>query len=149
MSATGASPDTALFVVAAAVVIRRGDTLLAMRRAPTKDAGPGLWETLSGRVEIGETPLETAAREVLEECGLEVTLDPRPVTCYPATRLGLPMIVIVYAAAYLSGEVTLSREHDRYLWLSPDAFADLSTLTPLVRAVHLTFNPLAFTLKET
>ena len=140
LSTTGASSDTALFVVAAAVVIRRGDTLLAMRRALTKDAGPGLWETLSGRVEIGETPLETAAREVLEESGLEVSLDPRPVTCYPGARLGLPMIVIVYAADYLSGEVSLSREHDRYRWLSPSEFAELSTLTPLIRAVHLAFS---------
>ncbi len=130
---------TALYVVAVAAVIRREGNLLAMRRAKTKDAGPGLWETLSGRVEVGETPLETAAREILEECGLKIALEPRPVTCYPATRLGLPMIVIVYAADYLSGEVTLSREHDRYLWLSPSAFAELTTLAPLTQAVHLAF----------
>ena len=110
-----------------------------MRRARTKDAGPGLWETLSGRVEARKTPLETAAREVLEECGLEVAIDPRPVTCYLAARLGLPMIVIVYAADYLSGEVHLSHEHDRYLWLAPGAFAELSNLTPLVQAVQLAF----------
>ena len=108
LSTTGASSDTTLFVVAAAVIIRRRGTLLAMRRAKTKDAGPGLWETLSGRVEVGEAPLETAAREVLEECGLEVKLNPRPITCYPGVRLRLPMIVIVYAADYLSGEVALS-----------------------------------------
>ena len=130
---------TSLYVVAVAAVIRREGNLLAMRRAQTKDAGPGLWETLSGRVEVGETPLETVKREILEECGLGVALLPRPVTCYPATRLGLPMIIIVYAADYLSGDVTLSDEHDRYLWLSPDAFAEMSTLTPLVQAVHLAF----------
>ena len=130
---------TPLYVVAVAAVIRREGKLLAMRRAETKDAGPGLWETLSGRVEVGETPLEAASREILEECGLEVALLPRPVTCYPATRLGLPMMVIVYAADYLSGDVTLSDEHDHYLWLSPEAFAVKSTLTPLVQAVHLAF----------
>lgn len=131
--------ETPLYVVAVAAVIRREGKLLAMRRAKTKDAGPGLWETLSGRVEVGETPLETASREILEECELEVRLEPRPVTCYPATRLGLPMIVIVYAADYLSGEVVLSLEHDRYDWVSPTAFAERSTLTPLVEAVHLAF----------
>ncbi len=139
LNEAGAPTDTALFIVAAAVVIRRADTLLAMRRAKAKDAGPGLWETLSGRVEVGETPLETAAREVAEECSLEVKLRPRPITCYPATRLGLPMVVIVYTAEYLAGEVRLSLEHDRYRWLSPDAFAELSTLTPLVQAVRLAF----------
>ncbi len=133
-------PDTALFVVAVAVIIRRKDTFLAMRRALTKDAGPGLWEALSGRVEAGEAPLETAAREVQEECGLTVQLDPRPVTSYPATRLGLPMIVIVYRADYSGGKVTLSDEHDRYRWLSPDTFAKWSTLTPLIHAARLAFN---------
>ena len=43
-----ADPETTLFVVAVAVIIRRGDTFLAMRRALSKDAGPGLREALSG-----------------------------------------------------------------------------------------------------
>lgn len=133
-------PETTLFVVAVAVVIRRGGTLLAMRRAPTKDAGPGLWEALSGRVNEGEAPLEAAAREVDEESGLAVRIEPRPLSSYPATRLGLPMIVIVYAADHMGGEVTLSEEHDRYRWLSPEAFADLSTLTPLIQAAQLAFS---------
>ncbi len=133
-------PETTLFVVAVAVIVRREGTLLAMRRALTRDAGPGLWEALSGRVNEGEAPLEAAAREALEESGLGVRLDPRPVTSYPATRLGLPMIVIVYAADYVSGEVALSEEHDHYRWLSPDAFAEVSTLTSLIRAARLAFN---------
>ncbi len=133
-------PDTTLFVVAVAVIIRRENTFLAMRRALTKDAGPGLWEALSGRVEAGEAPLKAAAREVREECGLTVRIDPRPVTSYPATRLGLPMIVIVYRADYGGGEVTLSGEHDRFAWLSPKAFAELSTLTPLIHAARSALN---------
>lgn len=135
-----ADPETTLFVVAVAVIIRRGGTFLALRRALTKDAGPGLWEALSGRVQEGEAPLAAAVREVQEECGLTVQLDSRPVTSYPATRLGLPMIVIVYRADYLSGVVRLSEEHDRYLWLTPEAFAETSSLTPLIHAARLAFN---------
>ncbi len=131
--------DTTLYVVAVAVVIRREGKLLAMRRALTKDAGPGLWETLSGRVEAGETPLDAARREVWEESALTVRLEPRPITTYPATRLGKPMIVIVYAADYESGEVTLSDEHDTYSWLTPEDFAQTSTLTPLIHAARLAF----------
>jgi 8-oxo-dGTP diphosphatase len=133
-------PETTLFVVAVAVIIRRGNTFLAMRRALTKDAGPGLWEAPSGRVQEGEALLEAAAREVQEECGLTIRLDPRPLTSYPATRLGLPMIVIVYRADYLSGEVKLSEEHDRYRWLTPEMFAETSSLTPLIQAARLAFN---------
>ncbi len=130
-----------LYIVAVAVVIRRGDAVLAMRRAKTKDAGPGLWETLSGRLEPGEAPLGAAAREAFEECGLGIRLEPRPLSAYSATRLGEPMIVIVYAADYLSGEVVLSAEHDAYAWLTPDAFAERTTLGKLADAVRRAFLP--------
>ena len=50
------------------------------------------------------------------------------------------MIVIVYRADYSGGEVTLSGEHDRYRWLTPDDFAETSTLAPLIHAAHLAFN---------
>lgn len=112
-----------------------------MRRAQTKDAGPGLWETLSGRVEAGEEPFLTAAREVREECGLEVALEARPLSAYTATRLDRPMVVIVYAADYRAGEVVLSGEHDLYAWLTPGAFAERSTLSKLAEAVRLACGP--------
>jgi 8-oxo-dGTP pyrophosphatase MutT (NUDIX family) len=108
-----------------------------MRRSPQKDAGAGLWETLSGRVEVGEEPLETVKREIHEECGLEVKVDPRPVTSYYATRNGVPMILIVYRAEYLSGEVMRSDEHDEHAWLSPQEFARMTTLEKLAQVVFL------------
>lgn len=138
-TATVNADTTTLYVVAVAAVIRRQGEVLAMRRARTKDAGPGVWETLSGRVEAGEEPAAAAAREIAEECGLTVALQPRPLTTYTATRLGTPMIVIVYAADYLAGEVTLSAEHDTYAWLTPDVFAARTTLDKLADAVRLAF----------
>ena len=110
--------------------------MLAMRRAATKDAGPGLWEAISGRVEIDEEPVDAAAREVLEESGLVVELDPRPITAYAATRIGEPMVVIVYVADHVSGEVRMSDEHDDHAWLTIDAFAERSTLDRLVAAAR-------------
>ena len=128
-------PDTPLLVVAVAVIVRREETFLAMRRALTKDAGPGLWEALSRR---GNTLGGRRARSQ-GRVRPRVQLEPRPVTSYPATRLGLPMIVIVYRADYSGGEVTLSDEHGRYRWLTPDDFAETSTLTPLIYAARLAF----------
>jgi hypothetical protein len=46
------------------------------------------------------------------------------------------MIVILYRARYVSGEVVLSDEHDAHAWLDADAFAAQSTLLPLVRTVR-------------
>jgi 8-oxo-dGTP diphosphatase len=51
------------------VVLRDGALLMVLRgREPAK----GLWSLPGGRLEHGETLAEAAAREVLEETGLEV-----------------------------------------------------------------------------
>ncbi len=110
--------------------------VLAMRRAPDNLAGPGLWETLSGRVEHGEQPLAAIAREIAEESALEVEVEPRPFATYAAQRRGHPMIVILYRARYLAGEVQLSPEHDAYAWLTASEFRARSSLVPLVTVVE-------------
>lgn len=110
--------------------------MLAMRRAPEKDAGAGLWETISGRVAAGEEPLAAIAREVREECGLEVRIDPRPVDVYAARRGDAPMIVVWYRGDWVSGEVARSDEHDDHAWLTLDELGARTTLTRLVEAVR-------------
>jgi 8-oxo-dGTP diphosphatase len=64
--------------VAVAVVSRMGPTgqreFLVGRRAFDAVDGPGLDEFPGGKVEPGETPQETAARECLEEAGLVVSV---------------------------------------------------------------------------
>lgn len=125
------------YIVAVAAIITRDNKVLAMRRAANKDAGAGLWETLSGRVELSEEPLDAVKREIAEECGLEVRLEPRPLTTYSAQRNDKPMIVIVYRAHYLSGDVIMSDEHDDFAWLDARTFAGRSSLKKLVDAVKL------------
>ncbi|MEJ2292070.1 MAG: NUDIX domain-containing protein [Deinococcales bacterium] len=123
------------YVVAVAATVFRHGRVLAMRRSAARDAGPGLWETLSGRLRLGEDPADAVAREILEECGLRVRVAPRPVTAYQARRAGEPMVVIVYRADADDGDVVATDEHDAFAWLTPEEFAETSTLTPLVRAV--------------
>ena len=127
------------FVVAVAAVIVKEGRVLAMRRAPDKDAGAGLWETLSGRVEPDEQPLDAIAREIEEECGLEVALESRPVDAYVARRGAAPMAVIVYRADWVAGTVRRSEEHDAHAWWTPDEMRENSTLTRLVDAVDRAF----------
>ncbi len=128
------------FIVAVAGMIFNADgQVLAMKRSSTKDAGAGLWETMSGRVSHGENPFDAIQREILEETGLvperDVVIDPRPYTTFHAKRLGQPMIVILYRAAHLTGEPQLSEEHDAFAWLEPEAFAKRSPLQETVKAV--------------
>lgn len=123
------------YIVAVAAIIVRDGKILAMRRA-ANNVGPGLWETVSGRVDAGEEPFDAVRREIAEESGLTVAVEPRPLTSYQATRAGEPMMVIVYRAEYVSGEVVRSDEHDEHAWLSAAEFAERSTLTKLVETVR-------------
>ncbi len=104
------------FVVAVAAVIVRDRRVLAMRRARTNEFGAGIWETCSGRLESGEDPLEAVAREVREETALEVRIERRPVDAYVMRRGESPLLVMVYRADWIAGEVRLSEEHDAYAW---------------------------------
>lgn len=127
------------WVIAVAAVIFSDGKVLAMRRSAEKDAGAGLWETLSGRVAPGEQPFDALIRETREECGLDVAFSPLPVTAYVARRNVSPMLIVAYAGRARSRSVVMSAEHDAYAWVTPDEFARLTTLGPLaaaVRAIH-------------
>jgi len=95
-----------------------------------------VWETLSGRIEIGEHPQAAVTREILEESGIVVEIDQRPVAAYHAWRLDRPMIVIQYRARWISGEVRLSEEHDAWAWLDAQDFAARCPIPELVQAVQ-------------
>jgi 8-oxo-dGTP diphosphatase len=56
-------------LVAGAVIVYAGRVLLIRRSTP---AGSLLWSFPSGKVELGESAAEAAAREALEEAGVEV-----------------------------------------------------------------------------
>jgi 8-oxo-dGTP pyrophosphatase MutT (NUDIX family) len=127
---------TTYFVAAVAAVIFKEGRVLSMKHSVNKDAGPGIWETLSGRIDAGEEPLDAVKREIMEESSLEVEIDPRPVTAYQATRMGEPMILLIYRADYKAGEVEMSPEHDDFAWLTPDEFAEKSSLNKLVDVVY-------------
>ena len=124
------------FIVAVAALVIRDGRILSLRRAPDSDASPGVWETLSGRVEPGEEPLAAVKRETDEECGLIVRFDTRPFAARHALRNGLPMIVIHYRARHVAGEVRLSAEHDDFAWLTADEFSVRCPIPELVDVVN-------------
>jgi 8-oxo-dGTP diphosphatase len=120
-SAAGASGK--LVVPAVSLFVLRGDRLLAMKRSMRKDAAPGAWEVVSGRVNPGEHPYDAAVRECREETGLAVTPEPRPVSAYTAQRADWPMLVVGYRARSESGDVVISDEHDDHAWMTIGEFA--------------------------
>jgi dATP pyrophosphohydrolase len=121
-------PDTSRTHVEIYVFRRAGRRVefLCLRRAASARKLPGVWQPVTGKVNLLEQSLEAAVRETLEETGLtprrwwaletvSVYFDPQKDT----VRL-LPMFA---AEAGPRDVVRLSKEHQDFEWLSEKAFA--------------------------
>lgn len=133
---TGTAKEMPHFVAAVVVVILRGDRILAMRRSPEKDAAPGAWEAISGRIRPEEQPIEAAIREAHEETGLMPRIAPDPIAAYQAKRKADDMIVVAFRGRSDSGEVTRSDEHDAHAWMTMEEFAAACSFPLLVRTAQ-------------
>lgn len=57
-------------------VVRSDGAVLLQRRAPAKESWPDLWDiSVTGHISAGESPVDAAIRETMEEIGLAVTAD--------------------------------------------------------------------------
>jgi 8-oxo-dGTP diphosphatase len=113
------------------VLVRRGDEFLILYRSPKQGA---YWHCVAGALEAGETSAEAAARELLEETGLDaspVDLN-RPydydIEGWEAHYVpGAEQIHVecFLAEAPAGWEPSLDWEHDEYRWCRADEAAAL------------------------
>lgn len=111
--------DSALWVVAAALVDLQGRVLVQQR--PAGKSLAGLWEFPGGKIEPGETPEQALVRELGEELGIEV--DDSDLTA--ATFVSEPLadrhlVMLLYLCRRWQG-VAEAREAAAIAWHMPSA----------------------------
>jgi 8-oxo-dGTP diphosphatase len=110
------------FHCAAEAIVEKDGLILIAQRSHELDHSPGEWETLTGRVEAGESFGDAAKREVKEETGLEVTVV-KPYDTFHFYRGSekVEHLGVSFWCKYVSGEVVLDKiEQIDYKWVTPD-----------------------------
>lgn len=115
-------------------VFRDGRVLLARRaRAPWA----GAFSLPGGVVEVGETLEAAAARELMEEVGVEAEIAGFVDHVQPISREGARVrahyVIAVFAARWRRGEPRRSEEADEIAWVDPAALGDRLTTPELPR----------------
>lgn len=126
-------PQPIQYFVACAVIFNKdGKILLTKRNNPGNSEVHNKWQLPGGSVDNAEHPMDSAIREVKEETGLIVQiLSKRPFIFSHTFSDGVHVVLIVYKANYVSGEVDISQDLDETLdakWFSPSEIFDLPTL---------------------
>ena len=110
--------------VAAAVLIERGGRVLLVRRAG--EPFRGLWTLPAGFINGGEDPAEAAARECLEETGLQVrVMRVLEIISGKEHPRGADFI-IVYEAEAIGGELKPDDDADAAEWFRRDQLPPLA-----------------------
>lgn len=112
--------------------------ILLLKRTPERG---GFWQTVTGKLEAGERPLEAARREVAEETGCALEVEPLDYVHQFALGEELPP-VLVEEAAYLArwpagARLQTSAEHAEAEWLSPEEAEKRLPFAGLRRAAAL------------
>ena len=111
-------------VAVGAIVVRNGRVLLARRG---KEPSYGLWSVPGGAVRLGERLKAAAAREIREECGIEIELTDVIEVIERLHRDGdgrirYHYVIVDYLARWVAGDIQPSDEVLETRWVTPEEF---------------------------
>lgn len=102
-------------VVKSIIYNRKLNRILLIQRSKKDSVGANTWENAGGNIEYGETPEEAIKREIREETGItEIRIE--RVAYVTLVNGEKPYLIIAYLCEALTETVTLSNEHQAFIW---------------------------------
>ena len=116
--------DNVIIVALKAIIVLNGKALI-VRRSGDDEVGAGTWEFVGGKLDFGEE-LETALkREIQEEAGLDVVVEKLLYATSFKTHEYRQLVILAYLCTAMSDCVSLSDEHQDYLWADKKQILEL------------------------
>lgn len=108
-------------------ILIRNNRILIIQRSHTDSFGAGTWEVVGGNLNFGESLEEALKREYLEEVGLKITVKSLLFSTTFFTSNVRQIVLLSYLCESEESQISLSCEHEQYLWASKE---ELLTLLP-------------------
>lgn len=115
--------------------IQRGKQVLILHRSHKVSTNKGRWAGVSGYIEPGEEPIETAFKEMHEEVGarpdqVRLVREASPLV-FTDEQHGTTWVVHPFLFEDLGVSIVLDWEHNEYQWIRPSELEAFDTVISL------------------
>jgi len=126
---------------ASACIFDQSKVLLVLGTTPPKQ---GLWSLPGGLVEVGETLLQAAARELFEETGLSADIlglaDWIEVIEPDTTTIKYHFVIAMFVGRYSHGQIKAGDDAKEACWFELSALSQLPMTKGTADLIHKAFN---------